>query len=125
MAVSNLSKKEHVHSPIHLNEISLVERISIYIGQNYQNPIKVAEIGQAVGLHPDYANSIFKKAFGCTLSDYITEERISNAKRKLVATDKSITEIAFECGFNSISRFNEAFLKFNNCTPRNFRKTFQ
>ncbi len=123
MAVSNLSKKEIVQSPIHLNEISLVERIAIYIGQNYHNPIKVAEIGENVGLHPDYANALFKKAFGCTLSDYITEERISNAKRKLVATNKSITEISFECGFNSISRFNEAFRKFNNCTPREFRKT--
>jgi len=123
MAVSNLSKKENVHSPIHINEISLVERIAIYIGQNYHNPIKVAEIGKNVGLHPDYANALFKKAFGCTLSDYITEERISNAKRKLVATNKSITEISFECGFNSISRFNEAFRKFNNCTPREFRKT--
>jgi AraC-like DNA-binding protein len=122
MAVSNLSKTENVHTPIHLNEISLVERIAIYIGQNHRNPIKVAEIGQAVGLHPDYANSIFKKAFGCTLSDYITEERISNAKRKLVTTEKSITEIAFDCGYNSISRFNEAFLKFNHCTPREFRK---
>ena len=119
-----MSNKENVHSPIHLNEISLVERIAIYIGQNYKNPIKVAEIGEAVGLHPDYANAIFKKAFGCTLSDYITEERVSNAKRKLVATDKSITEIAFECGYNSISRFNEAFLKMNGCTPREFRKNF-
>lgn len=125
MAVSNLSKKENVHSPIQPNEISMVEQIAIYIGQNYRNPIKVAEIGEAVGLHPDYANSLFKKAFGCTLSDYITEERISNAKRKLVATTKSITEIAFDCGYNSISRFNESFLKMNGCTPRQFRKSFQ
>jgi AraC family transcriptional regulator, melibiose operon regulatory protein len=123
MAVSNLSGKEQINSPLHLNEISLVERIAIYIGKNCQNPLKVAEIGAAVGLHPDYVNTLFKKAFGCTLSDYIAEERISNAKRKLVATDKSITEIAFECGYNSISCFNEAFRKFNNCTPREYRKT--
>ncbi|MBV5311755.1 MAG: helix-turn-helix transcriptional regulator [Prolixibacteraceae bacterium] len=97
---------------------------SDYIGQNYKNPIKVAEIGETVGLHPDYANALFKKAFGCTISDYITEERVSSAKRKLVATDKSITEIAFECGYNSISRFNEVFLKMNSCTPREFRKNF-
>lgn len=125
MAVSNLSKKENIHSPTLPNEISLVERISIYIGQNYQTPIKVAEIGEAVGLHPDYANALFKKAFGCTLYDYIIEERISNAKRKLVASDKSITEIVFDCGFNSISRFNEAFKKINNCTPREFRKRYR
>ena len=125
MAGNNLSRIDQVHSPIQLNEINNVERIAIYIAQNYQNPIKVAEIGKAVGLHPDYANSIFRKAFGCTLSDYIITERISHAKRNLVATNKSITEIAYECGFNSISRFNEAFLKINKCTPREFRKRYQ
>lgn len=124
MAKSNLSKKVNNHSPIYLNEISKVEQIAIYIAQNYSNPIKVSDIGKAVGLHSDYANSIFKKAFGSTLSEYIIEERISHAQRKLVATDTSITEIAFECGFNSISRFNAAFLKINGCKPREFRKRY-
>jgi AraC-like DNA-binding protein len=118
-------EKNITSTSIKLSEISNVEKIAIYIAQNYFNSIKVADIGNAVGLHPDYANTIFKKAFGCTLSDYITIERISHAKRKLVATDKNITEIAFECGFNSISRFNEAFLKMNHCTPREFRKRYQ
>lgn len=122
---NSLPKKENDHSLIHLNEISQVERIAIYIAQNYSKPIKVSDIGKAVGLHPDYANAIFKKAFGSTLSEYITEERISHAQRKLVATTSRITEIAFACGFNSISRFNAAFLKINRCTPREFRKRYR
>ena len=124
-AINNLPKKGNSHSSIHQQEISQVERIAIYIAQNYFNPIKVSDIGQSVGLHPDYANSIFKKAFGCTLSEFIIEERISHAQRKLVTTDMSITEIAFECGFNSISHFNAAFLKINRCTPREFKKKYQ
>jgi len=123
-AINNLPNNGNNHSPIHQQEISQVEQIAIYIAQNYFNPIKVSDIGQSVGLHPDYANSIFKKAFGCTLSEFIIEERISHAQRKLVTTDTSITEIAFECGFNSISRFNAAFLKINRCTPRDFRKKY-
>ena len=80
------------------------------------------DIGDAVGLHPDYANTLFRKTFGRTLSEYIIEERIAHAQRKLVSTSDSITEIAFDCGFNSISRFNSAFKKSNQCTPRAFRK---
>lgn len=125
MAVSNLARKENTHALFFPNEISLVEQIAIYIGQHYQAPLKVAEIGEAVGLHPDYANALFKKAFGCTLSAYITEERISNVQRKLITTDKRITEIAFECGFNSISRFNAAFFKISKCTPREYRRIYQ
>ena len=125
MAKNNLSMKENYHLPIHQNEITQVEKIAIYIAQNYSTPIKVVDIGKAVGLHPDYANSIFKKAFGSTLSEYIIEERVSHAQRKLVTTDASITGIAFESGFNTISRFNACFLKINRCTPREFRKRYQ
>lgn len=125
MAVSNIPAETKEHLSIHTHEISQVEQIAIYIAQNYCNPIKVSDIGKAVGLHPDYANAIFKKAFGCTLTEYIIDERIAHAQRKLVATTESITAVAFECGFNSMSRFNAAFLKVNGCTPREFRKRFQ
>ncbi len=125
MAESVLPAKENLSTSIKSSEISNVEKIAIYIARNYDNPIKAADIGETVGLHPDYANAIFKKAFGCTLSDYIIAERISAAKRKLVATDDSITEICYACGFNSVSRFNEAFRKINACTPREFRKKFR
>lgn len=105
-----------------LKEIRPVDSIAIYIAQNYRNRLKVSDIGKAVGLHPDYANALFKKAFSCTLSEYITEDRISHAQRKLITSDMNITEIAFDCGFNSMSSFNTAFLKINGCTPREFRK---
>ena len=116
--------KEGEYLPAQVHELGQVERIAVYIAQNYHHPVKASAIGTAVGLHPDYANSIFKKAFGSTLSEYILEERISHAQRKLVTTTTGITEISFECGFNSISRFNAAFLHKNGCTPRQFRKHY-
>ncbi|MAZ27031.1 MAG: transcriptional regulator [Cytophagaceae bacterium] len=124
MADKVLPKKENEGTQIHSGEISYVERIAMYIAQNYSRPIKAADIGEEVGLHPDYANVVFKKAFGMTLNGYIVQERITQAQRKLVSTDKSITDISYECGFNSLSRFNLAFKRINNCTPREFRKTF-
>lgn len=124
MLVGNLNLDRKENLAIQPNDISHVEQIAVFIAQNYSEPIKVSDIGKAVGLHPDHANSIFKKTFGSTLSEYITEERISHAQRKLVATDKSITDIVFDCGFNSISRFNAAFQKINKCTPREYRKSY-
>ncbi|WP_258097874.1 helix-turn-helix domain-containing protein [Marinoscillum pacificum] len=102
--------------------IKPVEEIALFIAQNYTRPIRVSDIGGAVGLHPDYANSIFKKSFGKTLSDYITEERIAHAQRLLVSSNERITKIAYASGFNSISRFNASFFKINGCTPRVFRQ---
>lgn len=104
-------------------EANQVEKIAMFIAQHYTEPIKVSDIGKAVELHPDHANTIFKKTFGTTLSEYITEERISHAQRLLLTSDLSITQLAFNCGFQSISRFNATFLKITGCTPRDFRKS--
>ena len=103
-------------------QTTLIEKITIYLTKNYCNDIKANDIGDAVGLHPDYANHIFKKAFGTTISDYIAELRIAHAQRKLLTTDMSITNIAYECGFNSIARFNATFFKKIQCTPREYKK---
>ncbi|MBX2872243.1 MAG: helix-turn-helix domain-containing protein [Saprospiraceae bacterium] len=125
LAISSVPKEGDRDIPIHSNEISQVERMAIYIARHYSQSIKAIDIGKAVGLHPDYANTVFKKTFGSTISQYIIEERISHARRKLVTTDTSITEIAFDSGFNSISRFNAAFRRINSCTPREFRKGYK
>lgn len=111
--------------PVVSGEISLVEQIAIYIARNYRNPIKVSDVGAAVGLHPDYANALFKKTFGVTLGEYIVEERIAHAQRLLVSTTDSIADIVYQCGFGSVSSFNAAFMRLNACTPREFRKRFR
>ncbi len=103
-------------------ETNVVEQIAVYIVRNYRNPLKVADVSKSVGLHPDYANTIFRKVFGCTIYEYLTAERIAGAQRLLLTTDKGVTEISSSCGFNSVSSFNAAFLKITGCTPREFRK---
>ncbi|WP_280764364.1 MULTISPECIES: helix-turn-helix domain-containing protein [unclassified Parabacteroides] len=106
------------------HEPSLIEQMAIYITRNYMNPIRVGDIGKAVGLHPDYANAIFKKVFGCSIYEYIIQERITHAQRKLVLSDMSISDVAFDCGFNSLNRFHATFLKTNGCTPREYRNLY-
>lgn len=124
LAARVLPGKQNERIQIQNGEISKVEQIALYIAQNYMNPLRAADIGKEIGLHPDHANVIFKKAFGTTINDYVIQERILHAQRKLITTDKKIAQIAFECGFNSINRFNAAFRKINNCTPREFKKRY-
>lgn len=119
-----IPSKQNDRLQIHSGEISKVEQMALYIAQNYMYPLKVADIGREVGLHPDYANVLFKKAFDTTINDYIIQDRILHAQRKLITSDKKIADIAFECGFSSINRFNAAFRKINKCTPREFKKKY-
>ncbi len=111
-------------SPMQVGDANLVEQMTLYIARNYHRPIRVADVGRAIGLHPDYANTLFKRVFGYTLSHHLMIERVTQAQRKLLTTHDSVSQIAEECGFNSMSSFNTAFLKFNGCTPRDYRKHF-
>lgn len=102
-------------------ELNKVEQIACLIAQRYTEPLTVTEIGRSVGLHPNYAMGLFKKAFGTTLIDYVMHHRISHAQRLLATTNDKIVEVAFNSGFNSISRFNETFRRVCGCTPRQYR----
>jgi len=73
--------------------------------------------------HPDYAATLFKKTFGTTLNRFLVDHRIQHAQRMLVTSDENILQIAFDSGFNSLSRFNAAFKDLCGATPRGFRKT--
>jgi AraC family transcriptional regulator, melibiose operon regulatory protein len=99
-----------------------VEKMIIFIARNYKQPIKNEDIGKAASLHPDYANSIFKKSFKMTLNQYVLQQRLLYVQRQLSVSENSITEIAYEAGFNSLSRFNAAFREKCNCSPREYRK---
>jgi AraC family transcriptional regulator, melibiose operon regulatory protein len=107
---------------LHGGGLNKVEQMACLIAQRYTEPLTVTAIGQAVRLHPNYAMSLFKKAFGTTLIDYLTHHRISHAQGLLATSDEKIVEVAFNSGFNSISRFNEAFRRACGCSPRDYRR---
>ena len=99
--------------------------MAVFVAANYTRPLLVTEIVEAVKLPPDYATALFEKSFGITLSGYIVDHRILHAQRLLAATQTKITEIAYDCGFNSISRFNAAFIKSCGCAPRQYGRNLQ
>lgn len=109
-------------APLKMGGLNKVEQMACLIAQRYTEALTVEEIGKAVGLHPNYAMNLFKKTFGTTLIDYLTHHRISHAQRLLATGDTKIVEVAFESGFNSISRFNEAFRRACGTTPREYRR---
>lgn len=102
--------------------LSRADQLACHIAQNYHTPITAEGIAKASGLHPNYAMNLFRQAFGTTMNDFITQHRLSHAQRLLVTTSDSVVEIAFASGFQSLSRFNEAFKKSCGCSPREYRK---
>ena len=109
------------HSP----RLSRADQLACYIAQNYQQPLTSMSIAEANGVHPNYAMNLFRKTFGTTMNHFITEHRISHAQRLLATGEETIVDIAFAAGFQSLSRFNEAFKAACGCSPRDYRKAHQ
>jgi AraC-like DNA-binding protein len=59
---------------------------------------------------------------GCNFISFINRYRISYAKELLLKTDEQVIQIAFVCGFNSKSAFNNTFKKETGITPTSFRR---
>lgn len=105
--------------------LNKVEQMACFIAQHYTEPLTVQQIGSFVKLHPNYAMNLFQKTFGTTLINYLTQHRVSHAQRLLATTEQSVTDIAFQSGFLSISRFNDAFRRACGCSPRDYRKSHE
>jgi len=92
-----------------------------FIDANYDKPISLAEIAKASHLSSSRLAHIFKEQMGITIIDYLTSVRIDRAKKLLLATDQSCTEICFQVGYNNQSYFTRTFKELVGMTPRQFR----
>ena len=103
-------------------QLSRADKLACYIARNYQQPLTSQSIAEANGVHPNYAMNLFRQTFGTTMTHFVTEHRISHAQRLLVTTDDAILNVGMAAGFQSLSRFNEAFKAACGCSPRDYRK---
>jgi len=101
--------------------LNKVEQMAAFIAMKYPEPLTVGDVGKHVNLHPNHAMTLFKRAFGTTLLDYLTRHRISHAQRLLATSGEKVLAIALDSGFGSISRFNVAFREACGCSPREYR----
>jgi AraC family transcriptional regulator len=79
-----------------------------------------------VSLGKTFVDKLFKgfviaEQFGVSPYAYLINQRIEHAKRLLKNSDSSITDIAFDCGFNSSSQFTNIFKKYVLLTPKEYQ----
>jgi len=100
-----------------------LERMTMFISTGYRESITAADVAKHVGVHPNYASSLFHNAFDMTITEYITQRRLAYAYRALTETGSTILEIALEAGFGSVRRFHDVFLAQYGQTPAGIRKS--
>ena len=92
-----------------------------YIDQHYMEELNLETISESTGFSKYHFSRLFKQYTGFTFCDYLCHRRIKVAEELLARPDLSVTEVALQAGFPSISTFNRLFKQYKNCTPSEYR----
>lgn len=95
--------------------------ILLYANKNYKQKCLLCDAAASAGVDYAYISKLFKKIIGISYNQYVNYLRIQESKNLLKSTDKTITELAFGCGFFSLRAFNRKFLEITGTTPTTYR----
>ncbi len=82
----------------------------------------IAELANHLGLNRMYFCTIFKKELKVSPYQYLAKYRLEKARKMLVTTDATVTEISLSCGFSSINTFSDSFKAETGWSPLQYRK---
>ena len=99
-----------------------INTVCQYIQKHSTEPLTIQKAASIIHLTPSAFCKFFKRITGKTFSDYVNDIRIANVCRDLIATDKQVSTIAFENGFDTLTYFNRIFLKKKGMKPSKYRK---
>lgn len=105
----------------HAQASDIVEIVLREIYVNIGVQVRLDDIARRVGMSPSSLSRYFTRSTGQTLRDTLRRLRLVRARQLLDTTDKPITRIATECGYNNLSNFNRQFLRETGLTPREYR----
>ena len=95
--------------------------VMAHIRQHYDEEFTLEELAQQFHVNSSYLSSLFVKKIGMSFSYYRNNLRIQRAKELLLHSDRSVSEIALEMGYGSISYFNRVFKEMVGITPVQYR----
>ena len=103
--------------------IPKLKKVLSFLRDNYEQQLSLTDMSEAAEMSPKYFCYFFKEKTGKTPVEYLNGYRIERASQKLLSSDRSVTEIAYSCGFNDLSYFIKTFKTHKGISPAKFRKT--
>ena len=115
---------DHLPMPVASPGKSAVRSITDYIHSNIREPgkLKIESIARHVNMSKNYVSEFFRKHSAQNLQQYIQQYKLSLVEERLLASDLTLSEIAFEFGFAGESHLATTFKKHRGYSPAKFRK---
>ena len=104
-------------------EQQLVSDVIKYIYENYTKELTINDVTEKFNITDTKLNKILMAYSGKRFIEFLNALKIDKACEMLLTTDKSVIDISFELGFNTVKTFNNNFSKLKNMSPTDFRKT--
>ena len=102
----------------------LAQKLAIafdYLDSHYTEDVTLEDVAFVAGFSKFHFSRLFKQCSGQNFHEYLLLKRIKAAEMLLLRPDYSVTEIALQSGFSSLSTFNRTFKKIKNCSPTEYR----
>ena len=104
-----------------MNYIEHIGHAVEYIENNLKADLNLADLAKAAGYSEYHFLRVFKQVTHVTPADYIRKRRLSEIAREIDENNRTISDIAFEYGFNSKENFTRAFKAEHNCLPTEYK----
>jgi len=98
-----------------------IQTVLDYIETNIDSKLNIEALSKIIYVSKDDLSKSFSALCGECLNDYIRKRKLSIAGERIIHTDSSITDIAFNLNYGTLESFSRAFTKFHNATPREIR----
>ena len=103
-------------------QLDQINAIVSRITDNLSQPLSAADLAAELDMTESRFSRFFRRATGNTFTDFVNQVRINRACQLLMESDRFITHICYEVGFNNIANFNRRFLDIKGMTPSEFRR---
>lgn len=107
---------------VRVYDVEAIEKSKEMISKNFNKHLSVEHLARIVDLSPSYLSFLFKKQTGMTITSYIDDLRITQAKKLLSETSRQVKDISASCGYADQNYFSRIFRKHTGISPVAYRK---
>lgn len=104
------------------SKVKLAKQVADYLAEHMNQHITIPELAKQFNVSDSYLKNAFKDVYGVPVYSYVRIQKMQNAAKWLVGSDRPIMQIADECGYSNGSKFTAAFRDVMGETPSDYRK---